>query len=429
VKIVAQGNSDVGRVREGNEDSFLVDSELGLHVVCDGMGGHAAGEVASRLAVDAVRTHVEKSLAELDQLPELRIPTALTDLMKGAVEYANARVHELKDDPARRGAGTTCTALLIRGNTAAMAHVGDTRLYLRRGGRLYQISNDHTFIAEGMRRGMTFEEALTQFGMNMLSRAVGPTERVEVDTLSFELLPGDVLLLCTDGLHGYFHDLAELQEKLEPTNTASARLVALASERGGEDNITALVVEARAEKDATVTESTRASRVTQNLRALGGIELLHELTYSELLQVSNAFRSEEHPADAVVLKAGDASAALYIIASGKVQVERGGKRLAELGPGSHFGEMALLTNRPRSATVRTLEPCRLLVLDRGELYPLFQANAIVAVKFLWSLCVRQSLRLDEASEWLSSSSDKAPDTVVDHSLAELFASPYSQRRS
>jgi CRP-like cAMP-binding protein len=195
-------------------------------------------------------------------------------------------------------------------------------------------------------------------------------------------------------------------------------LVDAANERGGEDNISVIAVEVAAEAAAAAEDSIRLSRVTQALRALAGIEVLRELSYSELLEVAGALRSEEVPADTAVVCEGEASATFYIIASGRASVERGGKRLAELVAGSHFGEMALLTNRPRSATVRTIEPCRLLSLTR---------EAVLPVKFLWNLGVRQSLRLDETTEWLSAGRDAAPDTLVERYGDEMIASPFSKR--
>jgi serine/threonine protein phosphatase PrpC len=428
VQIVAVGASDVGQHRQGNEDSFLVDEALGLFVVCDGMGGHAAGEVASGLAVESICERVQARLPSVTALEPDHRPAAMAELMRDAVERANAKVHALGKDPKKHGAGTTCTALLIHGDNAAMAHVGDSRLYLQRQGQVNQISNDHTFIAEAMRRGLSYEDALAQFGRNMLSRAVGPAEHVDIDTLAFDVLPGDRLVLCSDGLHGYFDDPREIGAHLSPPTTAPKRLVALANERGGEDNITVVVVEAVADAHATAQESMRLSRVTQNLQALKGIELLRELTYSEVLEIASAARHEEVGPGHVVLREGDPSSALYIIATGKVEVERGGKKLADLGPGSHFGEMALLTNRPRSATVKSVEPCRLLVLGREQMYPLFQTNPIIAVKFLWNLAVRQSLRLDEATEWLSHAGEVAPDTLIDSPPHDLCASPYSLGR-
>jgi CRP-like cAMP-binding protein len=200
-------------------------------------------------------------------------------------------------------------------------------------------------------------------------------------------------------------------------------LVRIANERGGEDNISAIVIEVAPDVPANTDDTMRQARITQNLRALGGIELFGELSFSEVLEVAGALKTAEFERGDEILGEGDASQSLYIIADGRVEVQRGEKRLAVLGAGSHFGEMALLTNRPRSATVRATEPCRVLVLTREQLYPLFQNNPVIAVKFLWNLSVRQSLRLDEASEWLSTGAERAPDTVIDR----VAASPFSKR--
>lgn len=429
MRVIAKAKTDVGRRRQGNEDAIFTDEGLGLFVVCDGMGGHAAGELASGTAVEVIAERVRARLPSISELePELRA-AALAELLRDAVERANARVNALgEENPAHRGAGTTCTALAVLRGVSALAHVGDTRLYLLRGGQIHQISNDHTFLAEAMRRGMSREEAIQHIPTNMLARAVGPNKHVDIDTLTFDLLPGDKLLLCTDGLHGYFVDPNELLPYLENTATAPERLVETANQRGGEDNISVIVLEVAPDAPTEVEDSIRLSRVTQALRALTGIEVLRELSYSELLEVTGALRSEDVDAGTVILREGEASAAFYIVAAGRASVERGGKRLAEIGHGSHFGEMALLTNRPRSATVVALEPSRLLVLTREALYPLFQHNPVLAVKFLWNLGVRQSLRLDETTEWLSTGREAAPDTLVERWGDELVASPFSRRR-
>lgn len=428
MRVIAKSKTDVGRRRQGNEDALLSDESIGLYVVCDGMGGHAAGEVASNTAIETIAERVRGRLPSIGELDVERRPAALAEMLRDAVERANARVYGLgADDPSKRGAGTTCTALVVHGGKAALAHVGDTRLYLLRGGQIHQISNDHTFLAEAMRRGMAREEAIQHIPTNMLSRAVGPNQHVDIDTLTFDLLPGDKLLLCTDGLHGYFVEPSALAPYLDDVATAPNRLVDAANEAGGEDNISVIALEVVTEAPPAVEDSIRLSRVTQALHALSGIEVLRELTYSELLEVTTALRSEDVEAGTVVLREGETSAAFYIIASGRASVERGGKRLAELSQGSHFGEMALLTNRPRSATIVTLEPCRLLVLTREALYPLFQHNPVLAVKFLWNLGVRQSLRLDETTEWLSNGREAAPDTLVERWGDELLVSPFSQR--
>ena len=430
VKIRAEASSDVGQRRDHNGDNYLVDDEHGLFIVCDGMGGHAAGEVASALAAKTIQEAVRRELGAAEAHDEPLDPwraAHVVEVLRRAVEAANTAVHRLgQRDPKARGAGTTCTVLSIRGQRGVLAHVGDSRLYLRRAGQLHQLTMDHSFVADAMMRGYTLEQALEAFPSNLLMRAVGPLERVQVDTLEFDVLPGDVYLLCSDGLHGYFdHESTGLAELLEGEDVAE-RLVSFANERGGEDNITAVVVRPEAE-DAAGEE--RLSRVYEDLSALSAMELFGELEYPELLEVASTLRTEELEEGVTVLSEGEASKALYIIASGRVSVERSGSRLTTLSSGSHFGEMALLTNRPRTATVKTLEPTRLLVLDQDAVYPLFQTNPVIGVKFLWRLGQVQSLRLDEATLLLRPPSGE--ESGLDFSgerTQRLFPPPFSKRR-
>ena len=196
-------------VREVNEDSYLVDEELSLYIVCDGMGGHAAGEVASRTAAAVVREHLSLYVDEQDV-------DVLVDVMRQAVEEANRRIYELgqraKD---RNGMGTTCTALLMRGGTGIVGHVGDSRLYLLREERLHQLTHDHTFVAEAIRAGIAKkgDPHLAEHS-NLVTRAVGPLPHVQVDAFVFDVLPQDSALLCSDGLYEYFEDEVELARRM-----------------------------------------------------------------------------------------------------------------------------------------------------------------------------------------------------------------------
>lgn len=424
----SHAQTDVGQKRDHNEDHFVRSDELGLYIVCDGMGGHAAGEVASALAAKTIVDLVQKELGKAQHETPLDAASAahLADVMRRAGEGANTAVYELgKTDTRTRGSGTTCTALCIRGGRGVLTHVGDSRLYLLRSGELHQLSFDHSFVAEAIRRGVDPAEAEANFPSNLLTRAIGPLERIQVDTLEFEVIPHDVFLLCSDGLHGYFPDAAELAQLLaaEPAGVPQ-QLVQLANDRGGADNITCIVVRTR---DTAHDAAGRMSRVHEDLSALSAMELFSELTYPELLEVAGALRSEERKKGEVILGEGDVSRSLYVIASGTVEVRRGGTLLTTLGAGSHFGEMALLTNRPRSATIRTTESCRLLALDQEQLYPLFQQSPVIGVKFLWKLSQVQSLRLDEATLWTR----PGPDTEVRpprlESTQELFPPPFSRR--
>lgn len=244
------GKTDVGRVRKHNEDAFLCDDELGLYIVADGLGGHAAGEVASEEAVYTIRAWVRRerpkvlSLLEDPYDPEQQ--AAAEHILRGAIQAATYFVHSMAEfDDSKAGMGTTTSVLLLMGRVAIIGQVGDSRIYLTRDDQIAQITDDHTLIAAQIREGMlTEEEARFAPHRNVITRAVGSHEYVEVDTRVVEALPGDRFLLCTDGLHGYIeHDDEVLGFLSLPGEEATSDLIELANSRGGKDNITTIVVE------------------------------------------------------------------------------------------------------------------------------------------------------------------------------------------
>ena len=400
MNIHVHGATDVGRVRELNEDHHLVDAELGLYLVCDGMGGHASGDVASQTAAQTVRDYLAQRKDVLDSVARGETPhDEIAALLRHGIQSASARIHELGvQDPKKKGMGTTCVALVVIGGKGVMGHVGDSRLYLSRSGQVYQLSEDHTFVQEAIRRGMlTPEQAKNSPHGNIVTRAVGPNPSVLVDTLVFDVLPGDTLLLCSDGLHNYVNDAAELQAALSPTvlEDINHQLIAKANERGGADNITTIALRATVQQQHIEQQTIRASRVTAELDALHHVVLFSELDMKELVKVAGAFRPRDYGGDEVVVHEGDASETLFVIVSGAAKVTRNGQDIAMLRAGDHFGEMALLSRRPRSATVRTLKESRMLALERDRFYELLGTDSVIAAKFLWRLAQTLSLRLDD----------------------------------
>ena len=236
--------TDLGRKRSGNEDSHALwvadDAVLRakhgmLVVVCDGMGGASAGEVASQLAVSTVVDRVRNS------------PGAdPAEVLREAVEQANSAVHsQAAANAEQRGMGTTCTALLVRGGDVWIGHVGDSRAYLVRGGKARQLTKDHSLVAELVEKGhLSAAEAKHDHRRNVVTRSVGALDHVQVDAeLVLEgTAAGDVFVVCSDGLHGLVTDaeIARLASELPPAE-ACAALIDLANERGGPDNITAVV--------------------------------------------------------------------------------------------------------------------------------------------------------------------------------------------
>lgn len=392
-----------------NEDTWLAAPELGLYVVCDGMGGHAAGEVASRLAAETVIAAVRAQSQMLVEDPTQQQCDAISGLMRHAIEAASATVYRRSVEEGNRGMGTTCTALLIVGSKAIMGHVGDSRLYLSRAGQLHYVSQDHTYVAEAVRHGiMTREEALASGYGNIVTRAVGPHENVMVDTLVFDVLPQDRLLLCSDGLHGYFGDDLELVRLLGEDNTdkLAGQLVGLANQRGGDDNITAVVIRVEPPEAAPAHVTGRMVEVSQDFHALRQLMLFSDMDLPELARISQALQSAVYAPEQVILEQDDERGRLFIIAEGTVAVRKDGKTVAELRTGSHFGEMSLLNNSPSNAAVVAVRSTRALCLERSAFFALVQHDANIGAKFLWRIAQALSQRLDDALPFLVGRDDR-----------------------
>jgi protein phosphatase len=248
------GATDVGRKRQINEDAYACDDDLGLYVVADGVGGHAKGEVASAEAVEQICGFVRQGREAIRQFlerPDADQQNVVRRLLESAVQSACYMVFGMAElDPSQRGMSTTISALLISGTRAVLAQVGDSRIYCLRDGACKQLTEDHTLVNYKLKQGLITEaEARTMKGKNVITRAVGHKDYVEVDTLVTDVRPGDRFLLCSDGLHGYLKS-GELEGALltDPEAEAPARLVKLANDRGGKDNITVVLVRVEGER-------------------------------------------------------------------------------------------------------------------------------------------------------------------------------------
>jgi protein phosphatase len=234
--------SDLGSKRSSNEDAFGVSAEHSVYVVCDGMGGAAAGEVASALAVSEVlRVLTGRADAESDAAP-------LEDAVEEAVCIANQTIHcRAQRDPQLRGMGTTLVGLVTEGRRVLVFNVGDSRCYRMRNSALVQISQDHSLVEEQVRAGtITHAEALRSPHRNVITRALGTESSVEPDLFELEADSGDLFLLCSDGLTNELPD-ALIESMLAadlPLNELCTRLIDAANRAGGRDNITCLLVRA-----------------------------------------------------------------------------------------------------------------------------------------------------------------------------------------
>jgi serine/threonine protein phosphatase PrpC len=266
MKLIISSDTDIGTVRDHNEDNHLalgdkqcppgIDSLL---VVADGMGGHAAGEVASQMTVDGI-----KEILNTGMIPKgNEYGVFLTQM----VQKVNSDVFSAGQKPEHRGMGTTCTLASIRGNKVFLAHVGDSRAYLLRKNQLHQITTDHSWVEESVQQGiLTREQARVHPSRNVITRAIGLGNPVQVDASTMNIASGDLLLLCSDGLNSMIDD-AEIQAITanNPIETICDLLIAAANKSGGHDNTTVIAVQVGKRKIGTSIHSDPNAAETQQL--------------------------------------------------------------------------------------------------------------------------------------------------------------------
>jgi serine/threonine protein phosphatase PrpC len=417
--------TDVGLKRDHNEDNFLVDKKLSLFIVADGMGGHAAGEIASALAVRTIHEEVKKERALVEDFNSGASGAArvtvkeVLNMLEYAVQRACTRIYdEARVDTAKRGMGTTLSLLLVGGTRGFIAHVGDSRIYLMRNGKGRQITEDHTVFNELIKRGKLSRDQIEKVAQkHAITRALGVYEQVEVDTLSFDLLPGDQLLLCSDGLHGYVETLEDVEQRLgiEDGDEAARALISMANERGGKDNITVVLV--RVVGEGTAVDEQRAERLALKREVLMGMPLFARLSERELMRVMQVAEVRSYDPGQRVIRDGDRGDELFIMLSGTVKVLKGEAILTTLGRGEHFGEMALIRSQPRSADVVAESPSEIIAIKRSDFFEILRTEHEMAVKLLWQFLGVLGDRLDQTSKDLRTAREEMEAEDI---TAEIF---------
>ncbi len=420
MKRSAFGQTDVGKRRKHNEDAFLVDDQLGLYVVADGMGGHAAGEVASATAVEVSQAFLQKQSDlilnyKVDDSHEQR--DKILAAIEEAAQQACAAVYQKgQKDKKRHGMGTTLSFLLMADDGAFIAHVGDSRIYLIREGQIHQLTVDHSLVNEQLKRGnITKEEARNARYKNVITRALGIQESVRIDTLHFDLLPSDQIVLCSDGLHGYLSG-NDLQAVLtaNPAAEVSQKLIDMANDRGGKDNISVIFLQIdHDEKEA-------AQELRQRMELMRNAPLFRYLSYRELVTLMNLTYSKTARDGETIIEENIIGDEMFLLVQGKVRVSKGDQEITQLEQGSHFGEMALIDNAPRSATITSIGPSRLLVIGRKQFYSFIRRDPPSGIKLLWSFLQILTARLRNTDEQLLKAreeltiQDVEPDWVLDN---------------
>lgn len=257
--------TDIGKIREKNEDNVLISSELGLGVVADGMGGHSAGEIASSIAVSVLAETIRKINAGTLQIPDTFLPKLAPTERKllMAANLANAAIYSTaQSSDVYKMMGTTLTGVLFDKDCATAVHVGDSRIYLYRDGKIIQITTDHSLAMEHVRRGLLSKaDADKSKIQNVLTRAMGIKKNIEFDLLKFPVRAGDVLLLCSDGLYKGLTEQAISdilgKDKDMPIVKLCKHLVRSSNEHDGQDNISAVVIKILQPKKLTLGQRMR----------------------------------------------------------------------------------------------------------------------------------------------------------------------------
>ena len=386
MEIIARAATDIGRKKRSNEDTFHISPELQLYIVADGMGGHAAGEVASAQAVESARAVVAEGLAALQSIDPQQARAHHLALIERAVRQAGRDIFTMAEqDISKRGMGTTVSLLLITPTRGYIAHVGDSRIYLIRNEEVFQLTDDHSLIRELIRsKRLTPEEAENSPYRNALTRAVGVYADVEVDLLDFEVAEGDRFVLCSDGLSNYLQEDQEITAVLAEGSFESApgRFVDMANARGGKDNITALCVEIKS-------KGAQKDDIAFRLNILREMPIFQHLEYVELIEVLNVSRQRRFAVGEEIFAEGAEGDEMFVILEGHVSIRKSGQEVITLGQGGHFGEMALMDRNKRSASAVALEPTRVISVQRRPLFQLMNQNKEIAVKLLW--CFMQVL--------------------------------------
>jgi len=386
--------TDVGKKREHNEDNLLSLPDVGLFLVADGVGGRAAGEVASAMCIEVFTDEcpvLEAVLQTFVAAPSSESRNAVLTELDRVCQVATRRIYETAEAEEKKGMTTTMVAVVIAGGAAFVVHVGDSRAYLFRDGEVRQLTEDHSMVNELVRSGkMTLPEARASRHRHVITRAMGLYPTVQPSLGSFDLLPGDRVLLCSDGLSDVVapERMLQLVVGFDPAS-ATDQLIQAALDRGGPDNVTVQVIEPLG--------SPRTDQAVVRARTLERMFLFEDMPYAARLQVARIMDEHWFAAGDVLVSEGDMGESMYVITEGQVRVSAEGVPLALLGHNEHFGELTLTDRLPRSATVTASTPGSAVSLSADALREFCMMEPGLGSQLLWKLLQVLGQRLRAAN--------------------------------
>jgi serine/threonine protein phosphatase PrpC len=381
--------------RPNNEDAMFADGNNGVFVVADGVGGRAAGEVASAISVDTVEQSaptIRTLLNEYKAQPDWQRRNAVLEFLDKTCQDCSKNVYDEAERLVRRGMTTTIVVMAVAGGTAFLAHVGDSRAYLIRDGLIQQLTEDHSMVNELVRSGqMSYEEAKKSQYRNVITRAIGLYPSVQADVMSIDILPGDRIVLCSDGLSDPVA-LPKIESIAcrDDVEVSTQKLLNAAIEAGAPDNITVALIEPEATPQA---EAARA-----RAQVMETLFLFRDLPFNARLRVARICEARSISPAEVIAQEGAPGNSMYVMVQGEVDVTRGKQRLTKLGAGQHFGEISLLDEQPRSATVTSTGPGSVIIIRRDALMELCQREPGLGNKVLMALATSLAGRLRTSND-------------------------------
>lgn len=390
--------TDPGKKRAHNEDAFLAIPDTGLFVVADGVGGRAAGEVASAMCVESFRVSDALLKDRLTAYAESPSPDTRNDVLAAfdvVLQSASRSIYEMAESEGRMGMTTTVVAVAVAGRTAFLAHVGDSRAYMIRGGEVLQLTEDHSMVNELVRTGkMTYEEARASRHRHVITRAVGLYPTVQPSLGSVDLVPGDRILLCSDGLSDVVDPVRiGADGSTEDLECSADSLLQAALDRGGPDNITVVLLDPA--QNASPDDTTLRAQILESLF------LFEDMPFTARLQVSRIMREHYFAPGQTLVEEGTPGTSMFVVLEGSVSVQANGTELAVLGPGEHFGELSLADNLPRSATVVGTSFGSAVSLSAEELAEFCRQEPELGTILLWKLLRVLGARLRQTNARVS----------------------------
>lgn len=394
------GKSVTGTARDFNEDSFLIDDELGFYVLSDGIGGRACGEIASAVTVRSLAhflsDHEEQVVAARNGKVDKE---SIVQLAESAVLYACQELQRHIDTHRDCSVmGSTMTMVIVLDNKAVMAHVGNTRLYLYRNGAVHQLSNDHTIAAEYLRKGIIGEEEVVGHPYEkVLTRALGRQPSVIVETLLFDILPLDRLLLCSNGLRLPV-DRPDLIGDVFREDIADTpqRLIELALQEKNDDDATVVIIQPGVSAEDDLKPQLTSFMPDSYFDLLGSVRIFEDLSLSQLQRIRNISQTFYFEPGEHIVKQGERAAGMYLVLEGSVETSLNGKKYSELRAGDTALENMLLNAHPAGVTLKAREATRVLLLERNEFEKFAKQFPRIGVALMNSIAERLADELERS---------------------------------